>query len=326
MANEEQLRILKQGPEAWNAWRWAGGRHPGCPPSGRPPRGQPLRGRPHGADLSRADLRGADLRGANLSGADLSEADLSGANLSEADLRGADLRGANLSGADLRGADLREATLSRDYLVERRLKRLQEPRIASITAAPARSTSAPCSAPAALPLAFLRGVGLPDTLIEYLPSLLDQAIQHYSCFISYSSKDDEFARRLHADLQDKGVRCWFAPHDMKIGAKIRDTIDDAIRLRDKVLLVLSEAAIASDWVEDEVDKAFDEERQRGGVVLFPVRLDDTVLTTNEAWAAKLRRSRNIGDFRAWKDHDAYQRTLERLLRDLRVETPDAATG
>jgi hypothetical protein len=80
------------------------------------------------------------------------------------------------------------------------------------------------------------------------------------------------------------------------------------------------------WVEGEVEKAFDEERQRGGVVLFPVRLDDTVLTTNEAWAAKLRRSRNIGDFRAWKDHDAYQRTLERLLRDLRVEAADAASG
>jgi hypothetical protein len=32
-----------------------------------------------------------------------------------------------------------------------------------------------------LPLAFLRGVGLPDTLIEYLPALLNQAIQFYSC-------------------------------------------------------------------------------------------------------------------------------------------------
>jgi len=47
--------------------------------------------------------------------------------------------------------------------------------------------------------------------------------------------------------------------------------------------------------------------------------DDAALTTKAAWAALLRRSRHIGDFRAWKDHDAYQRTLERLLRDLRVE-------
>ena len=90
-----------------------------------------------------------------------------------------------------------------------------------------------------LPLAFLRGVGLPDNLIDYLPSLLNQPIQFYSCFISYSSKDQEFADRLHADLQNKGVRCWFAPHDMPIGAKIIDAIDEAIRLRDKVLLILS---------------------------------------------------------------------------------------
>jgi TIR domain len=154
---------------------------------------------------------------------------------------------------------------------------------------------------------------------------LGRAIQHYSCFISYSSKDEDFANRLHADLQNKGVRCWFAPDDMKIGAKIRDTIDDAIRLRDKVLLVLSEASIASDWVEDEVDKAFEEERQRGGVVLFPVRVDDGVMETKEAWASKLRRSRNIGDFRGWKDHDAYQKALQRVLRDLQIEpAPDAA--
>jgi hypothetical protein len=58
-----------------------------------------------------------------------------------------------------------------------------------------------------------------------------------------------------------------------------------IRLRDKVLLVLSAASIESAWVEGEVEKAFEEERQRGGLVLFPVRLDDAVLTTQQAGQA-----------------------------------------
>jgi TIR domain len=168
-----------------------------------------------------------------------------------------------------------------------------------------------------LPLSFLRGIGLRDNFIEYLPSLLDQAIQHYSCFISYSSKDDEFAYRIHADLQNSGVRCWFAPHDLPIGDKILDALDAAIRLRDKVVLILSEHSINSDWVEDEVTKAFEEERKRGQIVLFPVRLDEAVLNTNEAWAAKLR-ARNIGDFRKWKDHDAYKQSLARVLRDLTI--------
>ena len=75
---------------------------------------------------------------------------------------------------------------------------------------------------------------------------------------------------------------------MKIGAKILDTLDETIRLRDKVLLVLSEASITSEWVEDEVTKAFEEERQRDGVVLFPVRVDDAVMETKEA-------NRNIGE-------------------------------
>jgi hypothetical protein len=152
-------------------------------------------------------------------------------------------------------------------------------------------------------------------LIDYLPSLLNQAIQHYSCFISYSTKDQEFAERLHADLQNKGVRCWFAPHDLRIGKKILDEIDAAVRLRDRVLLILSEHAINSDWVEDEVTAGFEEERKRGEEVLFPVRLDEMVLNTKEAWASKLR-ARLIGDFTRWKDHDAYKKSFERVLRDL----------
>ena len=177
-----------------------------------------------------------------------------------------------------------------------------------------------------LPLAFLRGVGLPDNLIDYLPSLLNQPIQFFSCFISYSSKDQDFAERLHADLQNKGVRCWFAPHDMPIGAKIIDAIDEAIRLRDKVLLILSEHSVASDWVEEEVTRALDEERSRKTTVLFPIRVDDAVLNTSEAWARGLRIQRHIGDFCLWKDHDAYQKALERVLRDLKVAQAGPSTA
>jgi hypothetical protein len=114
------------------------------------------------------------------------------------------------------------------------------------------------------------------------------------------------------------VRCWFAPHDLPIGAKTWDAIDAAIRVRDKLLLILSENAIASDWVEDEVGKAFAEEKRRGQIVLFPVRIDEEVMETSEPWAVKLRDQRNIGDFRRWKDHDAYQQAFKRVLRDLKA--------
>src|SRR5690606_638376 len=148
-------------------------------------------------------------------------------------------------------------------------------------------------------------------LIDFLSAY---SSQFYSCFISYSSKDDEFVRRLHADLQDRGIRCWFAPEDMKIGDRIRTRIDEVIRLHEKLLLVLSENSINSDWVEKEVEPAFEREREAKGTGLFPVRLDDAVMESKTGWAADIKRSRHIGDFRNWKDHDGYRKAFERLLR------------
>ena len=169
-----------------------------------------------------------------------------------------------------------------------------------------------------IPEVFLRGAGVPDEFITYMRSLVARPIEFYSCFISYASKDQDFAERLHADLQARGVRCWFAPEDMKIGDKIRQRIDEAIRHYDKLLLILSQSSVESTWVEKEVETAFEEESRRKRTVLFPVRLDDSVMHTELAWAADIRRTRHIGDFRAWKDHDAYRKAFDRLLRDLKA--------
>jgi hypothetical protein len=102
-----------------------------------------------------------------------------------------------------------------------------------------------------------------ENFVEFMHSLTGSALEFYSCFISYSSMDQAFAERLHADLQDSAVRCWFAPEDMKIGDKIRPRIDDAIRIHDKLLLILSKNSINSSWVEKEVETAFEKERQQG---------------------------------------------------------------
>jgi hypothetical protein len=361
MANEDHVARLKQGIAAWNEWRaenesvvpnLRGADLMDADLSGADLSGADL----SGADLMYADLSGADLSGANLflanlritklmradlSGAYLATANLLGADLTGADLSRADLFAANLSAANLSGANLHGAGLLGVYLTIARLTGADltyasfldtfftNVDLSNVIGLDTCNHQGPSSIDHRtlekspnLPLAFLRGVGLPDRLIDYLPSLLNQPIQFYSCFISYSAKDDDVAVRLHADLQNKGVRCWFAPHDLPIGARTRDHIDETIKMRDKLLLILSEHSIQSNWVEDEVTAAFEEEDKRGGQpVIFPIRLDDTIKTTDKAWAAKLRRQRHIGDFRHWKDRDKYQKSLERVLRDLSVSIP-----
>lgn len=146
-----------------------------------------------------------------------------------------------------------------------------------------------------------------------------QLSSYASCFISYSSKDEILARQLYADLQASGVRCWLALHDLTPGDVIVRGLDEAIRLHDKVVLLLSEAAVLSHWVAYEVNLATTREAQEGRTVLYPLRLDDAVLTTTQGWAMTLREGRHIGDFRQWTEYSAYQAVFERLLRDLKVE-------
>ena len=157
-----------------------------------------------------------------------------------------------------------------------------------------------------MPEIFLQGTGAPDSFIEYIRSLVGKPIDYYTCFISYSSKDQDFAERLYADLQSKGVRCWFALEVLKIGEKFWHRIDESIRLYDKLLVVLSEHSVTSLWVENEVMAALEKGHTQQKLVLFPIKLDETVMQTNLPWAANIRRSRHIGDFTNWKQHDDYQ--------------------
>jgi uncharacterized protein YjbI with pentapeptide repeats len=112
MPNEEHLRIIKQGVDAWNKWRHQNPET--CPDLTEADLFK--------SNLMRADLSQANLMGANLSKANLFVADLSKANLMGANLRNADLSGAFLSQANLMGADLSEANLSGTILVETNLE------------------------------------------------------------------------------------------------------------------------------------------------------------------------------------------------------------
>lgn len=374
MANEEHVKILKQGVEVWNRWRIDN------------PNVQPdlcdlsiKRARLNGANLTNTNLNRAILRygefrevrfenaimdEASLSGSDLTGVSFQGVQMKRAYLVGARLRGAflqftNLSHSDLSKVDLQDSKLFRSILDRTNLSEANLSN-ATVSSVLLRGTildkvdlsystirglvldkcdlstfvglntvkhSGPSTvgietiylSKGKIPEAFLRGCGVPNTFITFARSLINAAIDFYSCFISYSSKNQAFAERLYADLQSRGVRCWFAPEDIKIGDNFRQRIDESIRVHDKLLLILSEQSISSPWVEEEVESAFELERKEKRLVLFPVRIDDAVMGSDQTWAASLRRMRHIGDFSRWKEHDLYRKAFDRLLRDLKAE-------
>src|SRR6202008_563381 len=100
------------------------------------------------------------------------------------------------------------------------------------------------------------------------------------------------------------------------GDRFQECIEESIRVYDKVMIVLSEASVRSRWVDREINAAREREDRENRTVLFPIRIDDAVMGAPQPWAADIRRSRHIGDFREWEAHASYVQAFDRLLRDL----------
>jgi len=347
MADRKQLQILKRGVRDWNEWR-------------NKEQGVPQRRMP----LIHVDLSGADLRRADLTEADLTDANLSGADISGAILRGTRLRGANLSFANLSKVDLRGAFFIRTFLLEANLKganlgqtnfrgayldranfseaRTDRTYFENVDLSTAKGLetithSGPSTigvdtiyrSKGKIPSEFLRGAGVAENFIEYMHSLVESALEYYSCFISYSGKDHEFASRIHDDLQANGVRCWFAPHRVQAGKKLYEQIDTAIQLHERLLLILSPDSIKSEWVKTEIAEARKREIKEGNRVLFPIKFNIPFDELQE-WkcfdadrgkdSAREIREYYIPDFARLNDHNNYHEEFRKLLRDLKKDT------
>ena len=356
MANPEHLEILRQGVEHWNKWakqnlevhanlheadlrsvdlreaylRWADLRRANLKEAVL------IKTDLRGANLAEADLSGAILSGADLYDADLNTAVLLGTRLSDTNLRGANLSraslvraslgGAKLSGANLRNADLAGARVAGTYFNDVDLSGTKGLESILHNGPSTVGIDTIYKSRGKIPEVFLRGCGVPDEFIAYIGSMVGRPIEFYSCFISYSTKEQEFAERLHADLQAKGVRCWFAPDEIKAGRKLDEQIDEAIRLHDKLLLILSEHSMSSNWVKTEIANARGREKKEGKQLLFPITL--VPFETIKHWklfdadigidSAREVREYFIPDFSNWKDHSSYQTAFQRLVKDLKA--------
>lgn len=349
MASADHLAILERGVEVWNKWRRSSPPHCGVDRDYIHP------------DLSGAGLFGAPLNGIDLRGADLRKSDLRNAQLVGVDFRGCRIEGTRLAGANLFAAHfgpiamyVRHDDISFYLPVAGEAAGLSGPNVTdarfgftTIDSIDLRSweglESVRHQGPSTItvktlvkshgqfPPDFLSGCGFPNELIEGLPSILNNAIQFQSCFISYSTNDEDFAKRLVADLKNKGVRCWFSAHDARSGQKLYQQIETAIRTYDRLLVILSDHSMNSEWVKTEINLARRREIDENRIVLFPISL--VPFERIQKWQCfdadigkdSAREIREylipIAHYTHWTN-DSYRRACQKLVNDLRVvETP-----
>jgi hypothetical protein len=163
-----------------------------------------------------------------------------------------------------------------------------------------------------------------------LPPTNPNSPKYHSCFISYSVSDQDFADRLFDDLVRQGIKSWFAPHDLVGGRKLLDQIHNALHSHDRVLLILSEDSMRSEWVKTEIAKARKREiaeRKGGGVgqILCPVGLAPFhVIGDWECFDADIGkdsareiREYFIPDFHEWHNPSIYALAFNYVLAGLR---------
>jgi uncharacterized protein YjbI with pentapeptide repeats len=297
-----------------------------------------------GIDLSRADLRGshlkwtnlltanlsgANLQGAVLSGADLALVNLSSADLSRAEVNGTDLTDTDLTNTNLTDADLTHALLHRTNLLHADLSRTKvgwtvfaDVDLSRVKGLETVKHLGPSTlgmdtlyrSKGQIPDVFLRSAGIAEEVLRTVRLLTDQP-EHTTCFLSHSWKDDIFVKRLHADLQRNGVRCWFLPYDGSYLVS-RSGFGKLVRDYDKIIHILSEHSLASTWFQVEIPAALDKEKTEEQQVLFPVCVDTAYMESPHQWTTDLRQSHHIYDFTQWKHDEEYRKGLDRLLDDV----------
>lgn len=93
--------------------------------------------------------------------------------------------------------------------------------------------------------------------------------KRYDIFVSYSHSDRELVQQFAHLLDVHRVRVWFDGWEMRPGDVLRERISEGIANADYLLVVLSPAALSSNWVKYELNSSMIREIEQGHVVVIP---------------------------------------------------------
>lgn len=140
----------------------------------------------------------------------------------------------------------------------------------------------------------------PPTMKERMP-MTSSAKRRPRVFISHSSKDNDFVRKLVTDLKRRELNVWLDEQELKTGDSIVEGIEGGLRDTDYLVVVLSKASVESRWVQIELDTALLDQLSGGGTVILPLVIEDCEIPT-------LLKTKIYADFRK-----TYEQGLAGLL-------------
>src|SRR5690349_11998693 len=135
-----------------------------------------------------------------------------------------------------------------------------------------------------------------------------------SVFLSHSSHDREWSRKLAGDLARAGIRVFLDEGDISPGGRLIARLNDGLRAASGGLIVWGTHTRESPWVQAEYEFLLHD------AIANHKRLISVILATVDL--PPLLSTRVSVDFRGCRPGPDYQDRLNRLIRALRDERPE----
>ena len=134
-------------------------------------------------------------------------------------------------------------------------------------------------------------------------------------FISHSSKDKRFVRKLKEDLNENSISTWFDEDQLKVGDSLLEKLEDSIEDSTHFMIILSPHSVKSQWVKCELENAIEINQK-----IIPIKYQDCKIPPELKKYLHLDLSNEIveikGDIVEFTT-SGYQKQLTKLIKDLR---------
>ena len=283
-----------------------------------------------GANLQRSSLIGARLNGANLTGANFSGADLVRSDLTDAVLNDADMFQTRVWGCDMGGADLSGAALGYTVFQDCDLRNVIGLERVRHDAPSSIGVDTVYRSGGQLPGVFLSGAGVPGSIATLQETIAAAGQSRGELYISCRDDDEDFARKLSADLEEQGITTWVFSERVRGNALVsrlsssdQEEIERWLRNYDKLIVVASSRAIEYETILNDITAARDKQQAADRWLLYFVAPDDGLMRPSGRIARNMAAENVIFDLRAG-DEETYQAELAKLADALRQDQPASA--